>query len=181
MTTENAQALERAGAELVHPTTGEVLDLAAPAADLLDVADDLELLATRIRHARRALELELVRRIDARGKRKAEVDGCILETNPPTEDLYDVADVRRELEPLVEAGTVPRETLDALIVQPPPPDPVAPPAKVDRRVVNSLKSSDNRELLAALGRARRRRDLDRKLKVLGRPVNATAEEVPDGA
>lgn len=177
------QALEPTGRILVatsHPATGEVLDLLAPAPDLLDALEDVRRLADALGDYRRAIELELVRRIDARGKRKTEVDGCVLETNPPTEDEYDPADVRRELEPLVAAGVVDRELLESIVVQPPPPEPVPPPERVDKRVVNALKSSDNRELLAALARARRRKTNDRKLKVLGRPVEATAEEVDDG-
>lgn len=179
MTTENAQApdVEPGTDVVVSPLTGTIVALDAPATDLLGALDELKDLLNRAGDYRRALEGELVRRIDARGKRKAEVDGCILETNPPTEDLYEADAVRRELEPLVEAGVVDRELLDELIVTPPPAP--APAPRVDKRVVNTLKSSDNRELLAALARARNRVTKSRTLKVLGRPVEGTAEEVGD--
>lgn len=174
MTTDNTTT------DVVHVRLGLIAgddragDLAAPAPDLLDELDQVDELIREVNGYRDAIKAELVRRIDGKGKRKAELDGCILETNPPTEDHYHADAVRRELEPLIEAGEVDKETLDALIVQ--PPRPPAPDEKVDKRVVNTLKSSDNRALLAALQRARTRTDNRRSLKVLGRPVEATAEE-----
>lgn len=176
-TVENTRAVEPARrGELVHPVTGRGIDLAAPAPELLDELDAVDELLRDVRRYRDAVQDALVRRVDGQGKRTALVDGCKLQVNPPTEDHYHPDAVRRELVPLVQAGKVPRETLDALIVQPPPPEPAPPPERVDKTVVNTLKASDNRELLAALARARSRTENRRSLKVLGRPVEATAED-----
>lgn len=173
--TENAEltSFEGEPLELAHPATGELVNVLAPAPELLAVIDGIEEHLERVHAFRRELEAELVRRVDATGARTADVDGCKLEVNPPTEDVYTVEAIRRELTPLEQAGTIEPGILHALIrySTPPPPRPA-----VDKRVVNTLKSSDNTELLAALARARQRRNLNRTVKVKSRPTEATATE-----
>lgn len=161
--------------EVIHPTTGEVLDLrGASPAELTIGLENLDELLGRLADFRRALELELVRRVDATGRRTATVGGVKLEVNAPMVEAYEVRDVEAEVRPLVEAGTVANETLEALVIY--PPRPPLPPPRVDRRVLNSLKASDNDELVRALARARRRTSARRTVKVLERPVDATAED-----
>lgn len=162
---------------LVNPATGQATPLDAPATDLANALGELEGLFDTLTDYRRGIEAELVRRLDRRGERKGIIDGVELETNAPTEDVYDVDRLRVALWPLVERGTI-----DTLLVQrlirypePKPPEPV-----VDRREVNKLKASDNRELLGAIAAARQRRPTRRRLKVLGiiRTAHATEEHQP---
>lgn len=175
--TENTTGTELA---LANPATGEVIPLAAPAPTLLDTVGEVAALERRLADFRRDLELELVRRVDdATGGtgRTAELDGCKLEVNAPTEDDYSVEAVRRELGRLVEHGHKPAEAALRELIVTPPPTPPAP--RVDKRKVNALKSSDDRALLAALQAARERRPTRRTVKLKGRVVEATAEEVTD--
>jgi hypothetical protein len=159
---------------LIHPATGEAVDLAGAApAELGRTLDELAVLTDALREFRRDVELELVRRIDATGRRTAELGGYKLETNAPVEETYSVEDVERELRPLVDRGIVPRETLEALVVYP---KPKPPEPRVDKRVLNSLKLSDNAELVRALGAARRRTNARRTLKIVTRPIEGTVED-----
>lgn len=182
--TENTPAVVED--RLVSPVTGTVVALSAPAPDLLAALDELAEVLERAGEYRRALELELVRRVDVETGgtgRTALIDGCKLEVNAPTEDVYSVEDLERELGALAdeleaagdeEGATRARRALEAAIKRPPP-KPQDP--AVDKRKVNALKASDDRRLLAALAAARRRQSTRRSVKVLGRPVEGTAEEV----
>lgn len=163
---------------VAHPITGEVLDLTELAPDTL--ADELERLRDardRLTYYGQAIAAEVARRADARGRRRVDLGGTTFEVNAPTEDHYSPTDLLIALEPFVEAGVLARALVDELVVTPPPPPPPAP--RVDRRRVAVLWRSDNRELLAALARVRRRVPTTRTAKIVQRATPATAtEETP---
>lgn len=172
---ENTPAVRATEHVLVDPASGEVIDPTSPAPVLIAALDRLDGLETRLAAFRRELELVLVERLDRRGARTAELDGVKLETNAPTEELYDAGVLRDELKPLLESGAIDQALIDELITRPAPAAP--PPPRVDRRVVNRLKSSDNPDLVRALLKARTKRDARRTLKVKARAVEGTAVEV----
>jgi len=159
----------------IHPFTGEVLDLvelgAAELDELLGQAADAH---HRLGEFETAIRDELAARADELGRRKVELGGVEYEVNAPTEDVYTVENVREELEPLVERGVVPAAVLRELVVYPPP---SRPAARVDRRRVALLLKSTNAELVAALERARRRRNTTRTVKIIRRAISGSSEEV----
>ena len=159
---------------VMHPATGEVLDLAhLDGGDLGAVVDELADLAGRVDDCKRELVAEVARRADQANARKVDLGGYVFEVNAPTSDAYDVGDVLAELQPFVGAGVITAAVLEDVIRRPPPKP--SPPA-VDLRKINTLWKSDNAELLAALARARRRAPTRRTARIVSRPVNATAEE-----
>jgi len=169
MTTENTPGTDLAtvaDADALVVSTGEYVSLAAPAPE----AEAAE--------ARRAAKAELVRRLDERAARTAVVDGAKLNTDKPTDDVYDSAELLAELEELAAGGKVSRALVEELVPQ--PPTPPAPARKVDKRVAKRILDGDDRELMAVLVRHRQRVTLPisgRKLEVKSLPLEGTAEEV----
>lgn len=178
MTIENTPGAELAAQRpadvVVNPGTGSYVGLDAPAPELVRFMHEAKALAADVTNAAKEAERELIRRLDARQARTAELDGAKLETNKPVDDVYDAVALRQELEELVAAGTIARELVDELVVEPAP----APPApRVDKRVANRIMAGDNRELMAVVARHRQRLPQSRKLTVKSMPVEGTAEEV----
>jgi hypothetical protein len=174
MTMSDLELAGDAGGFAHNPTTGEAIDLHGPA---VTIADELELIdqaTDALKDYRGVLVRELARRADNKAARKVTVDGLQYEVNAPTEDVYTLEAINRELEPLVSSGDVDAEILESLVRY--PPRPPAPAPAVDKRRLNALLASDNRILLSALARARQRRTNTRTVKVLARIVEATAEE-----
>lgn len=166
--------LDHTETRLVNAATGEVLDLSGESADeLAGSLNELDQLVGALRDTRGAIVDELARRLDARGTRKAIIDGVELETNAPSEEHYDPDELRRRLDPLVATGVIDQALVDSLIVTPAP---KLPEPRVDRRRVNTLKRSTDRRLLAALSAARTVKPTTRTVKVLGRLTDTTAEE-----
>jgi hypothetical protein len=159
MTTETQAAN---GVLAVIPVTGEVVAQTATTTELVAALELIDSYVDDLRDVRQTLVDEAARRLDANGVRSAEVGDLKLATNPPAEDRYDVRRLRENLEPLIEAGKLDAALLDALIVTPDP-KPVEP--RVDRRRLNVLLKSDDRELLAALAGARDRVTTRRTLKI----------------
>lgn len=168
---------------VLHPTTGQVLNLLeltpVELADLLE--RELPAIRGRLADFADLVRLETVRRVDATGDRKADLGGVAFEVNRAVEETYAYADLVAELEPLIQAGKIDRAILATLTRHPPrPPQPRQPPPAVDKVKLNSLiKSTDNRELLAALAKARRRHYPARTVKIVGRAVESTAVDVGD--
>ncbi len=161
----------------VSPITGEVLELeTARPAQIVDALDAIADLLDRISEHKAELVEELARRADRRGERKTELGGYTVEVNPPTEDHYSVRELREALAPFVEKGTIDQALVYRLIRHPPP---TPKPPAVAKRELDKLWKSDDRELLAALAGVRQRAKTKRTAKIIGRPVNATAEEVTD--
>jgi hypothetical protein len=160
----------------IVPATGEVVELAERSPDelatMIDQAGDL---LDAVHQFRQAVVDEVARRADARGKRTVELDGVTFEVNAPTEDVYDVGLLEAALAPLIADETIAAELVAELVVTP---DPKPQPPRVDRRRVNALLKSDDRRLLAALAKARRRVPTKRTAKVTGRAVEATVVEEP---
>ena len=160
---------------VAHPRTGELVTLASPAADLVDVLDEVARQRERLAELEQAIADELAHRADRIGARKVELDGVEVEVNAPTEDVYLVDVLRERLEELVACGLIDRALIRSLIVYPQP-RPVEP--RVDKRRAAVLLRSDNAELVAALEAARRRQPTTRKAKVLRRAIPGTATEAP---
>jgi len=148
---------------VVHPATGEILDLAdTPTTDLAAVYDELVDFAGRLTDYRAAIVAEVCRRLDANNARTERVGDWTLETNAPTVEEYLTRELRVELEALVEAGILEQGAIDRCIVTPAPPP---PEPKVDKREVNKLKRHPDRRVLEALSRSRVVRSATRKLTV----------------
>lgn len=156
-------ATEPGTALIVHPATGEVLDLKAAASNDLGYAyEDVIELEHKLRSFRQAIADEAARRLDSINARTETFGDVTLETNAPTEESYSVDDLLRELKPLVAAELLDESVLERCVIRPLP-NPPAP--KVDKREVNKLKRHDSAQVLAALARARVVTRTTRTLKV----------------
>lgn len=153
---------------VIHPATGEALDLVAmTTTDLAGALGELRELTDKLSAFRQAIIDEVAGRMD-KGNARTEVVGPYkLVTNAPREESYPVRRLREELQPLIDAGELEPQVLDRLITTPRPktPDPV-----VSKRELNKLKGSDNGAVLAALARVREVAPARRTLKV--EPVEA---------
>lgn len=151
--------------ELVHPSSGEVVDLKAASTDELAVQFDrlLELRA-RLDEFGQAIVNEVAERMDRRGERKTLLGDVELEVNAPSSEEYLLDVLRGELEALVAAGAIDEELVAKVIRTPPP---AKPEPRVDKREVNKLKKSTDRRVLAAIAKARDVKSAKRTLKVKG--------------
>jgi len=164
------------GLELVVPGTEEVIALRdASALELADLLEDLDELKARAGDARAAVVGELARRADARGARTVSIGGIDYAVNAPTSEAYDRRRLEEELAPLVEDGTLDAAILTEVIRH--PPRPPAPEPEVDLRVVNRLKKSDDKRVLAALAAARTVSPNRRTVKIKASATDTTAEEL----
>lgn len=161
---------------VVNPATGQIVAYEQARADAL--FDELAT-ARQIREAldnfQATLETELARRADRLNARTVTLDGCDYKVNAPTMDIYSVDVLLGEAAALQARGDRDAaELLRSVISQPPPAPP--PPPRVDKRAVNRLMKTDNRHVLAALARARRRVATKRTVILTARAVDSTAEE-----
>lgn len=113
------------GQALVHPATGQLLDLAeATTTELADADLELAEMLARLADFRRALVDEVAARMDRRNKRTVEVEAgdrtYVLETNAPSEDVFPVDRLRDALIALVGAGLIDTELIPDVIVTPKP-------------------------------------------------------------
>lgn len=155
------------GMELVHPQTGELVDLKALATDTLalDLTAELQALADRVDQAQRAVIDELARRVDKGGARTAEIelaDGrqLTLETNAPTEVVYPFDQTRDALQRLVAEDELEAMAL-ARVLKYPRPKPQDP--RVDRRAIGALEKIPAVE--QALAEVRFKQDKKRTIKI----------------
>lgn len=165
-TAENTAAVDAdTGAELlVIPITGEAIDVKAAAAnELVQAVDRLVGYISDLGAVRRAVEVELIRRLDATNARREMVgDDVELETNAPATDVYDLATLEEQLKRLVDEDVIDAVVLERIIVQPPP---KPQDRKLDKRELNKLKGHDDPRVGRALGVARERRPNNRTLKI----------------
>lgn len=151
------------GRTLVHPTTGEVLDLAgATTTELAAGLVELDELLSELGAFRQAAVDEVARRMDRVNTRTERVGEWELETNAPTTETYAVDVLRERLAPLVEAGTIDQELVDRLVTTPAP---KPPEPRVDKRELNKLKRTTDRDVLAAIAAARTINPQRRNLKL----------------
>lgn len=159
---------------LVHPTTGEALNLAeldgAQLAELHLALDDFR---ERLGDARAQLVAEVARRADARGSRTVSLGGSTWTVNAPTDETYDVRTLRAGLDELVADGLVDPELVDELITTPPP---KPEPPRVDRRRIATLKRSAEPRVLAVIAAARSIAPARRTARLVDVAVNGTATE-----
>lgn len=160
---------------IVHPATSETINpRELNGNDLAQLLEDVRTMSAMVYEFRDALVAEVCRRADMTGQRTIELHGCKFEVNAPTEDVYEPEHVRAQLEPLVESGVIDQSMIDHLIVRP---EPKPPAERVDKRRLNAILKTDDRELLHALSLARVRVVNRRTAKLIERPTEATAEEV----
>lgn len=176
-TTETVDA-EPVGVVIVHPITGEVIDLAASPTDQIAAAfEDIGVLVQQVIDVRQALADELARRLDTVNTRNEQVGDWLIEVNAGTEEVYAVAPMRAALEPLVTAGVLDAEVLRRVITYPAP---KAPDARVDKREVNKLKRHPDPSVQAALAQARTISPVKRKVQVIKTVTpRVELEEGPD--
>ena len=179
MTDEVVEGEPETGAELalIHPFTGELVDLGALTTDAIAAAlVGFEAELGRVRGFGDALKSELVARLDRRNTRSADVGGFHLETNAPTETDYRLDVLREELAALAALDDPPidREVLDAVIVTPPP---STPAPRVDKREVNKLRRHSDPRVVAAIAKASAVKGVNRTLKVKDlRPASEAGDE-----
>jgi hypothetical protein len=150
-------------APVVIPVTGEVLDLSTvTTTDVVDAVERVAGYLDELAAVRQALIDEVARRLDAAGSRSAEVAGVRLETNAPTEEVYDVDRLLEALRPLVAAGVLEETAVRELVVRP---IPKIPAPRVDKRRLNVLRRSANPRLIEALDAARSVIPTRRTLKI----------------
>jgi hypothetical protein len=161
----------------VNPATGEAVDLTGSALTLDDALVSLTKLTDALAEYRASIEEELVRRADATGDRTVVIDGLQYKVNEPTEEAYDVGEVSAALRAFMvgEKPIVSRALFDSIIVRPKTPPP--PPQQVAKRKMNTLKKSGDPALRAALSECTRIVKKKRTVKIIGRPVEATATEI----
>lgn len=139
--------------ELVHPASGEVLELkGAASADLAKAVDELAELNDRLALFGRAVVAELVERADRDVTRKLTAGPYIVEVNAPTDELYDLGVLREELDGLVKANLITQEAADRCIRVGAP---KVPPPAADKRELNKLKRHPSDDVKRAVGKARR--------------------------
>jgi hypothetical protein len=157
-----------ASLELVlHPLTGEAIALEGKATDEVVAlySEGAELLEA-VKVYRDAIRVELVARLDRGGERSATIGRYRLETNAPTSEEYRADVLEEELRKLTELEDAPIEerVVENAVPWAKPPK-FTPARKVDKRVVNKLKNSDDRRVLAAIAKARTVVTNTRTLKV----------------
>lgn len=141
--------------ELVHPATGEVLDIkAATTTELAAGIESLADLFANLGDFRQAIINELAGRLDSANARKEQVGPYELETNPPTTEDYSASTLEAELRELVEAKVLDPVIIDRVMPFPPPYVPPKPQRRVDKREVNKLKKSTDQRVLTAVAKAR---------------------------
>lgn len=154
---------EQASSIVVHPATGEALDLPAMATDVLATGlEELGELLSELGAFRQRIVDELAGRMDRVNTRSERVGRFELETNAPTEETYSAPLLRAELTGLVAEGIIDRELLDRVITYP---TPKPPEARVDKREVNKLKRSTDQRVLNAIAAARTINPNRRTMKV----------------
>lgn len=140
-------------ATIVDPVTGEAIKLGEYTTDSLAlIADRAGGILAELAAFRQRLNDELAARLDAMGTRTADVGEWRLEANAPTSEEYRLDVLRTGLTEAAKAGARLEEgILDRVIVTP---EPKPPEPRIDKRVVNNLKRSDDRRVLAAIAEAR---------------------------
>lgn len=158
------------GLELVHPATGEVLDIkAATTTELAAGIESLADLFANLGDFRQAIIDELAGRLDSANARKERVGPYELETNPPTTENYDAGILEAELTALVEAKVLDPVIIDRVVPFPEPTPPPKPQRRVDKREVNKLKKSTDRRVQSAVAKARSIAHNRRTIKVARQP------------
>lgn len=137
---------------IVHPLTGDVLELDAPTDQLAAVLEDHREILSVLAEWRSLVERELVRRMDSANTRKEEIGGYVLEVNAPRTESYSVDTTREALAPLVEEGILDEVVLERVITMSVP-KPVAPQERVAKTEINKLKKHPAEEVRAAIAEA----------------------------
>ena len=151
------------GRELVHPTTGEILDLAAATTtDLAVVHGRVGDLMRQLADFRQHVVDEVAARMDRENARSAVVGGLKIETNAPTTDTYPVEALLDALTELVGADVLSPAVVERVIETPLPkePEPVVRKAELNR-----LRAHNNPVVVAKLDAVRVRNPQRRTLKI----------------
>lgn len=145
MNTENAAPTTDL---IVHPATGEVIDLnAATTTELAAGIEAIRGLLDDLNDFRRALINELAGRLDKRGARSAVVGDIKLTTNAPTQEHYDPTVLKAALLDLADEDLIEPELVDEVVKTV---TKTVTEVKVDKRLVNNLKRSDDDRIKAAV-------------------------------
>jgi hypothetical protein len=92
---------------IVHPRTGELLDLKTVQTDaLLEARDLLSDHERQTREVRRSVDDELIRRADHEGRRSITFSEFTVEVTAPTEKQWDMRALRETLATLVERDLI---------------------------------------------------------------------------
>lgn len=143
---------------VVSPRTGEVIDLAAPDADLAGFLVDVREHESLLREAKNIVQRELPRRMDHAKKWTVHVPGFKLTgQSPKPEESWDGLDLRQALSPLVDRGDLSVEALDAAVE-------TIVDYKVHKRGINALRAGGG-EAAEIVDRLVQRSDPDRRVSV----------------
>ena len=133
---------------VVHPATGELLDLAGqPTDQLVELVEGARDYQAQVADFRAVVEEVICDRMDRELSRTAQVGGHRLTVNAPTRDDWDLDMLHEVLAELVERGVITGEAALAVIEQPPP-KPV--PERVVRVALNKLLKHPDGEVVEML-------------------------------
>lgn len=150
--TENTTTDEPGTALIVHPTTGEALDLkGATTTDLAEAILELGDLYARLGVFKDRITSEIAARMDKMNSRTEGVGRYKIVVNAPTTETYPVPTLRAALQKLIDDDQLEAGVLDKVIVTP---EPKAPEPRVDQREINKLKRHPNPRVQAAIAKAR---------------------------
>ena len=104
----------------VHPRTGEAIDLhSAGTDDLLDCHDAFADLKREMAEAQREVDDELIRRMDHEGRRSFTFTDFKIDVGPPTEKVWDVAELEAALDLTVNDGLISQAKAEKCLVKQP--------------------------------------------------------------
>lgn len=136
------------GQQLVHPATGEILELADRTTDqLAELAAGAADYIRQVHEFRTAVEQVIAERMDRELSRTAQVGGWKLTVNAPTRDEWDLDRLAQVLGELVERGVISVDAAGQVIEQPPP---KPQPERVARTALNKLLKHPDPEVVGML-------------------------------
>lgn len=148
---------------VVHPATGELLDLAGqPTDQLVELVTGAREYAAQVAEFRAQVEQVICDRMDRELSRTAIVGGHRLTVNAPTSDDWDLDRLDQVLAELVERGVITADAALAVIDQPPP---KPQPERVVRAALNKLLKHPDPEVVAMLRECARAVPQRRTLKI----------------
>lgn len=100
---------------IVHPLTGEALELRAPTTDLAAAIDQAKEMEGALREYKRAIADEILRRMDHEGTWTARLGPYKVTGDGPRQPTYDGERLRSALERLVQVGRISERAMEKAV------------------------------------------------------------------
>lgn len=101
---------------IVHPATGEILDLGGETGDLVRWLQEVREMEAQIRDVKRLVTRELIARMDRDARYTLQAGGCTVKGDGPTPPtVYDGEQLRHALAEYVEAEVITADALDRAV------------------------------------------------------------------